>query len=197
MKRICLLALVIIAVLIPVAARAAPVPEPDWNPGAHFRLVFDSEFNGTSVDSQWNTGWYGTGITGPVNSNETVRYSSANVSESGGFLRLALGRHYGSLVDTNGKFSLRYGRVEVRACLPSSRGAVADWPAIWLDGQPVWPSNGEIDIAEGLGGTLAAHTATPPPEDPDLAVPGSFTGCHDLAFTGCRVRSALWRWEAL
>lgn len=35
-------------------------------------------------------------------------------------------------------------------------GKVANWPALWLDGQ-VWPGDGEIDVMEGLSGTLAYH----------------------------------------
>lgn len=52
---------------------------------------------------------------------------------------------------TKDKFDFRYGRVEVRARLPSGQGV---WPAIWLlpskqiYGTTYWPDNGEIDIAE-------------------------------------------------
>lgn len=50
------------------------------------------------------------------------------------------------------RFSLKYGRVEVRAKLPSGRGV---WPAIWMLGTNVasagWPGCGEIDIMEMVG----------------------------------------------
>jgi beta-glucanase (GH16 family) len=47
--------------------------------------------------------------------------------------------------------------VEFKATLPASpRGEVANWPALWLDGQ-TWPEDGEIDVMEGLGGTAAFH----------------------------------------
>jgi len=46
----------------------------------------------------------------------------------------------------------RYGRIEVRAKLPSGRGV---WPAIWMLGAPKarmgWPACGEIDIMEYVG----------------------------------------------
>ena len=166
--------LIIIASVIGVTPVQAATPEPSWNPTAHFKLVMDDEFNGTSVNTNlWNTGWYGTGITGPVNSNETVRYNSANVTESGGYLNLALNA-YGALVDTNGHFSLTYGRVEWRACLPpSASGQIADWPALWLDGQPVWPAHGEIDVLEGLGGQAAFHYHSPA-GGPGADVPGIY-----------------------
>jgi len=53
---------------------------------------------------------------------------------------------------TEGKAAWRYGRVEVRAKLPTGRGA---WPAIWMLGnnyrEAGWPRCGEIDIMENVG----------------------------------------------
>lgn len=47
---------------------------------------------------------------------------------------------------TRRSFSFLYGRLEVRAKIPTASGA---WPAIWLLGtQMPWPSNGEIDVME-------------------------------------------------
>ena len=55
-------------------------------------------------------------------------------------------------VTTSGKASWRYGRIEVRAKLPSGRGM---WPAIWTLGTNIkqvgWPECGEIDIMENVG----------------------------------------------
>jgi len=52
---------------------------------------------------------------------------------------------------TRGKANWTYGRIEVRAKLPSGRGT---WPAIWTLGtnrQAGWPGCGEIDIMEFVG----------------------------------------------
>ena len=52
---------------------------------------------------------------------------------------------------TRGKASWTYGRIEVRAKLPSGRGT---WPAIWTLGTnrtAGWPACGEIDIMEFVG----------------------------------------------
>ncbi|MFN2395846.1 MAG: family 16 glycosylhydrolase [Bacteroidales bacterium] len=53
---------------------------------------------------------------------------------------------------TNGLFSTRFGRIDVRAKLPEGQGI---WPAIWTlgDNRDVvdWPGCGEIDIMEMLG----------------------------------------------
>ena len=55
--------------------------------------------------------------------------------------------HYTSAsVNTAEKKEFLYGRVEVRAKIPTAGGS---WPAIWLLGRGMdWPSNGEIDMME-------------------------------------------------
>lgn len=51
-----------------------------------------------------------------------------------------------SCLTTQKSFHFRYGRMEVRARIPITRGA---WPAIWtLGNQGEWPQNGEIDLME-------------------------------------------------
>lgn len=53
---------------------------------------------------------------------------------------------------TNKLFSMRFGKVAVRAKMPEGKGL---WPAIWMLGdnrdQVAWPGCGEIDIVEVLG----------------------------------------------
>lgn len=55
---------------------------------------------------------------------------------------------------SKGKGDWTYGRIEVRAKLPSGRGT---WPAIWMlptlngYGNGGWPDNGEIDVMEHVG----------------------------------------------
>jgi len=55
-------------------------------------------------------------------------------------------------VTTEGRAAWRYGRIEVRAKLPTGRGT---WPAIWMLGvnrrEVGWPRCGEIDIMENVG----------------------------------------------
>jgi beta-glucanase (GH16 family) len=65
---------------------------------------------------------------------------------------------------TRGKAAWTYGRIEVRAQLPSGRGT---WPAIWTLGTDIdqvgWPRCGEIDIMEFVGyepGTIHANVHT-------------------------------------
>jgi len=53
---------------------------------------------------------------------------------------------------TRGKAAWTYGRIEIRAKLPSGRGT---WPAFWTLGTNIgtvgWPACGEIDIMEHVG----------------------------------------------
>jgi beta-glucanase (GH16 family) len=61
-------------------------------------------------------------------------------------------RYTSASLVTLGKASWRYGRIEVRAKVPSALGT---WPAIWLLGDDIpthrWPFCGEVDIMEYLG----------------------------------------------
>lgn len=136
-----------------------------------WKLIFDDEFDGTSLDTaKWLTGWLSSGITGPVNDNEKECYDPSQVSVGGGSLSLEMiakiescgsndPRFTSGLVNTDGKFSYTYGLLEARVWLPAANenpGRVANWPGVWTDGQD-WPYDGENDIAEGLGGRICAH----------------------------------------
>lgn len=55
-------------------------------------------------------------------------------------------------ITTRGLHSWTYGKIEVRAKIPTGRGT---WPAIWMLGDDIrtvgWPRCGEIDIMENVG----------------------------------------------
>ena len=55
-------------------------------------------------------------------------------------------------VDTKGKVEVTYGKFEARIQLPLPLPSV--WPAFWLvdDNNHCWPTGGEIDILEAVGG---------------------------------------------
>lgn len=66
---------------------------------------------------------------------------------------------------TKGKFDFTYGRIDVKAKLPSGSGT---WPAIWMLGANIdsvgWPACGEIDIMEHWGhnpAIISSATHTP------------------------------------
>ena len=55
-------------------------------------------------------------------------------------------RYTSASINTRGKYSFLYGRLEVCAAIPVAGGA---WPAIWMLGDEMpWPSCGEIDVME-------------------------------------------------
>lgn len=60
-----------------------------------------------------------------------------------------------SCLITKGKYLWKYGRFEMRAKIPVSKGM---WPAFWTLGEKgKWPDNGEIDIMEYYRGKVLAN----------------------------------------
>jgi beta-glucanase (GH16 family) len=156
------------AAAMTAAATRQTATVPIGDPGS-WRLVFDDEFSGSSLDTKsWSKGWFGSGVTQPLQPSAPecfdprrvkVRHGSLNVSVSikpetcGGRTR----PFSSGIVTTNGKFTYTYGFAEIRAKLAvSPTGVVYDWPDFWTDGQN-WPTDGEDDIVEGLGGQLCWH----------------------------------------
>lgn len=146
---------------LPVAAVAA---------GEDWQLVFYDDFNTGSVDAakwskfdyvNWNVAdWR------KFQSQDDALYQSNDDS-------LTLWGRYGDYtsqsdptgsangyacagLNTQGKFSFQYGKVEVRAKFDSVQGV---WPAIWmLPTNPVsWLGSGEIDLMEHLNYEGSAH----------------------------------------
>jgi beta-glucanase (GH16 family) len=132
-----------------------------------WKLALDDEFNGTTLNSSiWSTGWYGSGITKGANSSETDCWDPANATVANGSLNLSLTQHQetcggktqpntGAGITSYGKYSLSYGLIETRIYVPGNSSGLYDWPAVWTTGvDGNWPTSGEFDIAEMLGGQL-------------------------------------------
>ena len=122
-------------------------------------LVWSDEFevDGAPNPAKWT---YNTGGTGWGN-NEAQNYTSnpTNVKVANGILKITAiketsgASNYSSArIVTDNLYSFKYGKVEIRAKLPSGAGT---WPAIWMLGQNyptnIWPACGEIDIMEHVG----------------------------------------------
>jgi beta-glucanase (GH16 family) len=132
--------------------------------------IWADEFNtdGAPNASKWGYD-IGTGSGGWGN-NESQYYTSRpeNAIVQGGVLKIItkkenyLGSSYTSArLLTKGKFVFKYGRVEIRAKLPSGGGT---WPALWMLGSNIdtvnWPACGEIDMMEHKGNDLNKIHAT-------------------------------------
>ena len=133
------------------------------NTGTGNNLVWSDEFNtpGAPDPAKWGYD-IGTGSNGWGNA-ESQYYTnrSQNVIVEGGMLKIkALKENFGgsnytsARIKTQGKFSFKYGKVEIKAKLPIGGGT---WPALWMLGNNIttasWPACGEIDIMEHVGNT--------------------------------------------
>jgi beta-glucanase (GH16 family) len=158
------------------ATPAAPAnPRPLGIPG-NWQLVLDSEFDTASLNRKiWRAGWFGQGLTRPVNVLEDDCYSSKNVSFSGTAMYLSVthqasscrGLRFpwtGAIVDTDphdgrrgGGFQYTYGVLEARVYVPAAGPLIANWPAVWAVAQRYSSAYGEDDVFEGLAGLACWH----------------------------------------
>lgn len=128
------------------------------------KLIWSDEFNTDGVPDPSKWGYdLGTGAGGWGNS-ELQYYTERkeNAIIKGGVLTITARResykgcNYTSarLLSMN-KFAFKYGKVVIRAKLPSGVGT---WPALWMLGSDIktagWPRCGEIDIMEHRGREL-------------------------------------------
>ena len=122
-------------------------------------MVWSDEFDGPEINSNNWTFEIGTGNGGWGN-NELQYYQEDNTSIIDGNLVIEARRqtlessnYTSSRLITRGKQSFQYGRVDIRAVMPKGQGM---WPALWMLGSNIsqvsWPSCGEIDIMEMIGG---------------------------------------------
>jgi len=126
-----------------------------WSPavGANIILKLENQANAdenvevsvnSTVANAWETLTFDfTGV--PVGTyDRVVLFFDFGVSPSGG---ITSGR-----IKSENLFEFTYGRVEIRAKLPSAGGT---WPALWALGanfdEVGWPTAGEIDIMEHVG----------------------------------------------
>jgi beta-glucanase (GH16 family) len=155
------------------APTAAPTTPPASGSGGPtgvsgtWNLKFSDEFNGSSVDtSKWQPNWLGgsnTAVTKPINGSEQSCYDPAQATVVNGSLKLSAvsrscnGYSYASgMVTSHGHYTFTYGYMEARVWMDGS-SSPKNWPAFWADGTGNWPTTGEIDVMEGLGGSPAWH----------------------------------------
>lgn len=148
---------------------ASPTAPPTAVPAAAVRAVtFEDTFDGpagAAVDGRkWQT------ETGDNVANHERQYYTAGAAnaalngrgqlvitarrENPGNYQCWYGRceYTSARLNTAGRFTTTYGRVEARMKVPRGQGM---WPAFWMLGNDIgqvgWPASGEIDVMENVG----------------------------------------------
>ena len=134
--------------------------------GQNWELVWSDEFNGTTLDENSWTKEVGGGGWG---NNELQYYTNREVNsflENGNLVIQAVAETYGGREYTSARIKsqdkrfFKYGKIEAGIKLPYGQGL---WPAFWMLGQNIstvgWPSCGEIDIMEMVGGSNGDNTS--------------------------------------
>jgi beta-glucanase (GH16 family) len=124
------------------------------------KLIWYDDFEGNSL----NPDYWSVETDIHVNNELQVYSESGNYDINDGVLTITCkkvnnNQEYGSYtsarLNTYGKVSFHYGRIEARLKLPKGTGT---WPAFWMLGNSIgtgtnWPACGEIDIMEYVGYT--------------------------------------------
>lgn len=125
-----------------------------------YKLAWSDEFTESAINTNYwqydlgNGGW---------GNQELECYTDSNASIANGYLVIqakqqtvtyngVTSNYTSSRMNTGGKFSFQYGRVDIRAKLPVQPGM---WPALWFLGNNIssagWPACGETDLMELVG----------------------------------------------
>jgi len=124
-----------------------------------YTLVWSDEFSGSTLDlNTWNqeignnSGWGNNELEYYTNSPKNCFLSNGNLiiearkEAMGGF------NYSSTRMTTQNKKTFKFGRIDIRAKLPVSKGM---WPALWMLGSNItsvgWPACGEMDIMELIG----------------------------------------------
>lgn len=88
------------------------------------------------------------------NLNIIMKKQSKEFSQKNDSTKKATAKYSSGKITTQNKFSVKYGRVDFRAKMPTGTGV---WPAMWMlpndSRYGSWPLSGEIDVFEGRGRT--------------------------------------------
>jgi hypothetical protein len=135
-------------------------PQPN-GPTGSFRLVFNDEFSGTTLNSAY---WNDTAVAWDNFLNGVTTLAS-NVSVNNGLTLTLSDESHGACIYTdpgggaNPGFTFNEGIVEAKVYFPGNGTECYNFGAWWTTCYRigVWPAQGENDIAECLGGTVQVH----------------------------------------
>jgi len=153
-----------------------------WSPevGATIKLKIENQANAdesfevdlvSTVANEWETLTYDFSAAPAGTYDRMVLFFDFGVSPEGD------GAYTSARIKSENLYEFTYGRVEVRAKLPSAGGT---WPALWALGANFdtvsWPACGEIDIMEHVGNNVNVTSSA-------LHYPGNFGGTAVTAST--------------
>ena len=124
-----------------------------------YKLVWSDEFDeqGKPDTNKWvydigGNGWGNSELQYYSSQSKNVRVENGKLIIEARNYRGQKIKYTSARIKTKGKGNWLYGRVEVKAKIPTGKGT---WPAIWMlpteNKYGNWPASGEIDIMEHVG----------------------------------------------
>lgn len=171
MKKILFVGLVTLCLLLSSCGQT-PAQSEGANKYDGYKLVFEEEFEGDKINREI----WGNEI-GFIRNNEPQYYTDRTENayvKDGNLVISAFAENFeaedgttasytSASINTLGKKSFKYGKIEMRAKLPVTE-CKASWAAFWMMGETIntlnWPRCGEIDILEAYGTNLNRYYVT-------------------------------------
>jgi len=123
-----------------------------------YTLAWSDEFNEATINTDvWNydiggSGWGNHELEYYTNSPNNSYLSNGKLVIEARQETIGTNNYTSARMNTSGKKSFQYGRIDMRAKIPVSHGM---WPALWMLGSNIgtspWPACGETDIMELVG----------------------------------------------
>jgi beta-glucanase (GH16 family) len=150
----------IYAIIVLLFAVEAKSYSQTWN------LIWSDEFTNATIDStKWvfetgGGGWGNHELENYTNRSDNATISNGNLLIIGKKESYQGSSYTSSRMNTKGKQSFLYGKIEARIKMPIGQGT---WPAFWMLGENIgdvgvgWPKCGEIDIMEHIDSDSLNH----------------------------------------